>query len=159
MAQKFDTDKFRIDCLEDTTNDTILEPWKHLTPKMQKIQDGIYDSLSLDDMTLSDKCMVSSKMVGNWIGTFYGEKRFLEKLREKRLVIIDELIDLMIKGKNKKPRYSLQDEALLNPKVKALDRVIKEQEELIIFFNEHLRNLKQFGFNIKAAVDLVKLDN
>ena len=35
----------------------------------------------------------------------------------------------------------------------------KEQEELIIFFNEHIRNLKQFAFNIKAAVDLVKLDN
>jgi len=157
MAQNFD--KFKIDCLEDSTNSTMLDPWKHLTPKMIKIQDGIYDSLSLDDMTLSDKVMVSSKMVGNWIGTFYGEKRFLEKLREKRLVIIDEIIDSMLKGKAKKPRYSLEDEALKSPKVKALDQAIKEQEELIIFFQEHLRNLKQFGFNIKAAVDLIKLDN
>ncbi len=82
MADKYD--KFKIDSLEDSTNDTILEPWKYLTPKMLKIQDGIYDSLSLDDMTLSDKCMVSSKMVGNWIATFFGEKRFLEKLREKK---------------------------------------------------------------------------
>ncbi len=157
MAQNFD--KFKIDCLEDSTNNTILEPWKHLTPKMQKIQDGMYDSLSLEDMNLSDKCMVSSKMVGNWIGTFYAEKRFLEKLREKRLVIIDEIINSLASGKNKKPRYSLEDDALKNPKVKALDKAIKEQEELLIFFQDHLRNMKQFAFNIKAAVDLVKLDN
>ena len=157
MAQNFN--KFKIDSLEDSTNDTILEPWKHLTPKMLKIQDGIYDSLSLDDMTLTDKCMVASKMVGNWIGTFYAEKRFLEKLREKRLLIVDELINEMLEAKNKKPRYSLREDAEKSLKVKALDTYIKEQEELIIFFQEHLRNLKQFGFNIKAAVDIVKLDN
>lgn len=159
MAQNFN--KFRIDSLEDSTNDTILEPWKYLTEKMLKIQDGIYDSLSLDDMTLTDKCMVASKMVGNWIGTFYAEKRFLEKLKEKRLLIVDKLIDEMInaKPKDKKPRYSLKEDAEKNIKVKVLDIHIKEQEELIIFFQEHLRNLKQFGFNIKAAVDIIKLDN
>lgn len=159
MAQNFN--KFKIDSLEDSTNDTILEPWKHLTPKMLKIQDGIYDSLSLDDMTLTDKCMVASKMVGNWIGTFYAEKRFLEKLKEKRLTIVDDLINEVLdaKPKDKKPTYSLQKDAEKSPKVKALDKAIKEQEELIIFFQEHLRNLKQFGFNIKAAVDIVKLDN
>lgn len=157
MAQNFD--KYKIDILEDATNDTMLESWKYLTPKMLKIQDSIYDSLTLDDLNLTDKAMVSSKIVGNWIGTYYGEKRLLEKFREKRLVIVDELIDKMITEKNKKPRYSLKDEAEGSPKVQALDRCIKEQEEVLKFLEEHLRNLKQFGFSIKSAIDLAKLDN
>lgn len=153
-------DKFKLDELEDSTNETMLDSWKYLTPKMLKIQESIFDSLTLDDLTLTDKAMVASKMVGNWIATFYGEKILLEKLKKKRLVIIDELINDMTKNaKSKKPRYSLQEDAEKNVKVKALDLKIKEQEEIMLFLQEHLRNLKQFGFNIKAAVDIAKLEN
>lgn len=153
-------DKFKLDELEDSTNETMLDSWKYLTPKMLKIQESIFDSLTLDDLTLTDKAMVASKMVGNWIATFYGEKILLEKLKKKRLVIIDELINDMTKNaKSKKPRYSLQEDAEKDVKVKALDLKIKEQEEIMLFLQEHLRNLKQFGFNIKAAVDIAKLEN
>ena len=152
-------DKYRLDELSDDSNDTITESMKHLSVKMLKIQDSIFDALSLDDLTLTDKCMVSSKMVSNFISSFYGEKRLLQKMKAKKESIIEELIDEMLKAKSKKPIYSLRDDAEKHPKSKALDKAIEEQEEILIFFQDHLRNLKQFGFTIKASVDIAKLEN
>jgi hypothetical protein len=157
MAQEFD--KYKIDILNDETNNTMLESWQYLSPKMIKIQDSIYDSLSLDDLTLTDKAMVASKMVGNWIGTFYGEKRLLAKLKQKREMIIEEQVEKMLKKNNRKPVYKLADEAEKLPVVKTLDNTIKEQEEILKFLQEHLYNLKQFGFSIKSATELAKLEN
>jgi SOS response regulatory protein OraA/RecX len=157
MAQNFD--KYKIDILDDDTNDTMLESWQYLSPKMLKIQDSIYDSLSLDDLTLTDKAMVASKMVGNWIGTYYGEKRLLDKLKEKRETIIEEQVAKMLAKDKRKPVYKLSDEAEKSAPVRKLDKAIKEQEEVLKFLQEHLYNLKQFGFSIKSATELAKLES
>jgi hypothetical protein len=159
MAQDFD--KYKIDMLEDNTNETILEPWQYLTDDMMKIQDSIYDSLSLNDLTLTDKAMVASKMVGNWIGTYYGHKRFLQKLEQARGKIIEEQIENMLKlpANKKRPLFKLSDEAEKSTTVKKLDQKIIEQKELLKFLQDHLYNLKQFGFSIKSATDLAKLEN
>jgi hypothetical protein len=147
-----------ISTLSDSSNDIMFTSWTELSDKMLKVQESINEAMELNDLNIADRCACASKLVSNFIASYYGEMMLLDKMKDAVTKVEQDYITENV-TKTRKPVYKLEDEIQNSPQVINIKKKIKDQTTLVAFMKEHLQNLKNFGFTVRNTVDILKLEN
>ena len=140
-----------------------------LPKKLDNYMKEFEQDVSLSEMNIRDKTFLRASLAAKWCRYEYEEKRFKEKI----FAVIEEL-----KSKEAAKLFEKKKNALLGQNsneflLKAeVDKIIKkssayqslkesidEQEDVLRFIAECKQIISQFGFDIKNAIDLLKLEN
>ncbi len=143
---------------------------KELLPKrLDHFMNEFSEDLTLNETNIHDKTMLRASLAAKWCRYEYEEKRYKEKITEK----IDKLkndIALEIFEKKKQAVVSkmitesmikIETERVVKLDVRYLDLKdeLADQDEIIRFIAEAKQIISQFGYDIKNALDVLKLEN
>jgi hypothetical protein len=127
-----------------------------LDERMKKLNSEAQEDFQLDDYTLKEKSLASPNIKIKWTRILMEEQRLLKVMEEKRdeykRSILDTKFDVNV-AQFKKEIAIDGDEGMV--KFKA---AIENQKDVIRFVEGILKIAQGFGFDLKNAIDIVKLE-
>lgn len=125
--------------------------------------------LHIDKAALDDESVKTAKLHGKYLLLYLDETTKLETLNrafdslrhEKKLYYLGKAAPEVYKEKPfdllVKPIKSEVEEFLsADPDLQAADAEIKDQEKVVKFLNDQIKQINQRGFEIRAAIDWIK---
>lgn len=113
--------------------------------------------MSLNDMNLKEKTLLCPTIKCKWSQINYEETHLLKKMEQARMTLMENYV--LSYGQPGIPKFKTEQEAKQNDKIKALDKAIEEQKDVNRFLDGVMKIVLGFGFDIKSAVDMTKLEN
>ena len=140
-----------IEIFEDIRSDDVNQK---IFKYMQSLDEVIY----FNDFTLEDRAKASIGIQQGFVNSLFKERALLSRMKSKKEEIEDEL----------KKRYNDDSERFKTPlkalfdgdeRLKKLNKGISEQNEVVLFLEKSIDNLKDYTYSIKNVVEYKKLSN
>lgn len=137
--------------------DMMEKSYSSLSPKLKYFNQGILETMDVNDFNLQEKSKVALHLTQGWLGILYAERENLKKLHKERDRVKEEYIATL---DNNLKIYVLENKAENEcGNLKIIDQAIEAQEEVIRFLEESNKILKNLGFTIKNSIDLLKIES
>ena len=113
------------------------------------------EDLKLTLSNLREKSLTTSSMKAKWIGYMAKEKEALARLVSLRA---EYQKGLLAKSKGSNAFDKLKNANVEDETLKKIDRTRKNIELSIEVISQAISSLSEFGYNIKNAIDVIKLN-
>lgn len=127
-----------------------------LDERMKKLNADALEDFQLDDYTLKEKSLASPNIKIKWTRILAEEQKLLKvlesKMDEYKKQIMDTKFDVNV-AQFKKEIAIDGDEGIVKFK-----KAIENQKDVIRFVEGILKIAQGFGFDLKNAIDIVKLE-
>lgn len=127
-----------------------------LSPYMAELNTLAKKDLEILEVNLKEKALAVPGLKMKWIRMLYEEERYLRVLKEKKQELIINITKAMIEAGV--PNLKCQRDVKALPEVGAFDTDIKDQQEVVRFIEDINGIWKQFGFDIKACVEIARME-
>lgn len=143
--------------ISDETKKLMEDAFLNAEYKIRKFHDGMMDTLHIDEFNIIEKNKMAVQLTLSWCTTLYGENSLLNKLEKKREEVKQNYIENL--GINEK-YFVLENKAEKEClALKKIDKAIEEQKSVVLFLKEANKIMKDFSWNIKNTIDLMKIES
>lgn len=127
-----------------------------LPDRVLELQKELIDDLELNSFILHDKSMRCPGIKAKWLQILIEEQTFLKKLEDS----VEKLVDKYVveHGKMGIPKFKSEIEARKSDDIKKLQIAIKKQKEVTRYMEQVYKIVSSFNFEIKNAIDLIKME-
>lgn len=142
---------------EEQENNIIQESESSRKSSAIQYSEELKDDLHLTLSNLREKSLTTSSMKAKWVGYLAKEKEALQKLISVRADYQKTLMAKNGAGKNAfdKLKNANQDDEIL----RKIDKTRKDIELSLEVIAQAITALTEFGYNIKNAIEVIKLNN
>lgn len=137
---------------------SVTELRKDSLPKrVIELEQELVKDLALNEVILKEKSLSVPGIRSKWNLCYNAEKSYLNKLEKLK----DKLIEEYTKnhGEIGKPKFITDREAAATEQLQKLNDGINTQKEVIRFLDGVMEIMRNFGYDVKNCVDLVKLES
>lgn len=135
------------------------------SPRVKKLMEKLSKDVSFTEMDIHDKTFTKSAIAAEWLGMYYSEMNRKKKMSKA----IDELKEKILQRKYETRRNGgLLNETALKLEVErelkgsseyqSIKDSLAEQDEVIAFITEARSVISQLGFDLKNAIEVLKLE-
>lgn len=146
-------------------SDEKLYDISDLNPKIQKLHEKFVKDLELNEVNLHDKMLLRPSLVAEWSGIYYAA---IEK-KKKMAKALDEMREAcMLKKYEQKKGMGYLNETTLklevekelrgNSQYQQFKEEVSEQDEVIAYITSCRQAIKDFGYDIRNAIDGLNLE-
>lgn len=143
---------------------------KGILPKrLQAYMQQAEADLKITEMNLKDKTLARSSLGAKWCRYSFEEERYKKKiekdiddLREQiKQKIFEQKKNAIVNSTVSDKLMEAQAEKILitTQEYKDLKAALKEQEDIVRLIIEIQKQISMFGYDLKTAVDVIKLEN
>ena len=144
---------------------------KGILPKrLQAYMQQAEADLKITEMNLKDKTLSRSSLGAKWCRYSFEEERYKKKIEQEIDSLREQVKQKLYNQKkqaisNNNPSVDkimgVQAEKILitTDEYKELKAALKEQEDIIRLILEIQKQVSMFGYDLKTAVDVIKLEN
>jgi hypothetical protein len=130
---------------------------KELLPKrILDIQAEFTEDLKLNDFNIREKSLECPGIKGKYLSILFEEEAYLNKLEEAEEKLIEDYIEQH--GNRGIPKFKAESEARMDKDIIKIQVAIRKQKEVVRFINELYRIVSAFGFEIKNATEILKME-
>lgn len=133
-----------------------MEREELLSKRMHELNKMAEEDLKLEDFELREKTLAAPNIKIKWIRVQAEEQRLLklleEKLDEYRRKLMTEKYNISIAQFQKEIEIDKDDG------VRKIRKAIEDQKDVVRFAEGIVRIAQGFGFDIKNAIDIIKLE-
>ena len=140
-----------------------------LPSKLEEYMKEFEEDMKLNDGNIHEKTLLRSSIAAKWCRFGYEEERYkkkiLESLGELREKISQKLYEKkkteIINQTMKDNMIKIEAEKLIKStsQYQKISEDLKMQDEIIRFIMEAKQIISQFGFDLKNAIEILKLEN
>jgi len=128
-----------------------------LPKRIIEIQEEFIQDTELNDFNLHDKTMRCPGIKGKYLSIFFEEEAYLKKLERAEEQLIERYVEEH--GQMGIPKFKTESEAEKSEQILKIRKAIKQQKEVVRFCDGLYKIVSAFGFEIKNAIDIIKLEN
>ena len=128
-----------------------------LPKRLVELQQEVIQDLELNDINLHDKSMKCPGIKCKWTQIFFEEEQVLKRLEEKLEKDIEKYIEEH--GKMGIPKFKSEAEARKSENILKIEKAISHQKLIVRYLSDIVKIVNNFGFDIKNATDILKLEN
>lgn len=128
-----------------------------LPERVKELAIDFNSDLSLNDMNLKEKTLLCPTIKCKWSQINYEECHLLKKMENIRATMVETYVSQF--GQPGVPKFKTEQEAKLDDKIAKLDKGIEEQKDVVRFLDSVMKIALGFGYDIKSAVDMTKMEN
>jgi hypothetical protein len=125
--------------------------------RVKELAGEFNNDMALNDMNLKEKTLLCPTIKCKWSQINYEEIHLLKKMEQARAALMESYVSQY--GQQGVPKFKTEQEAKQNDKIKTLDKAIEEQKDVNRFLDGVMKIVLGFGFDIKSAVDMTKMEN
>jgi hypothetical protein len=130
---------------------------KELLPeRIREIQTEFVEDLKLSDFNIHEKSLECPGIKGKYLSILFEEEAYLKKLEDAEEKLIEAYI--AEHGTRGVPKFKAENEARMDSDIVKIQIAIKKQKEVTRFVHELYRIVTSFGYEIKNATDIMKLE-
>lgn len=130
---------------------------KELLPKrILDIQAEFTNDLKLNDFNIREKSLECPGIKGKYLSILFEEEAYLNRLEETEEKLIEDYTEQH--GNRGIPKFKIESEARMDKDIIKIQVAIKRQKEVVRFINELYRIVSAFGFEIKNATEILKME-
>ena len=122
----------------------------------------LMEDMTVNIMNVQDKSMTVSTIRSKWVMQYFKEKEYLQKLKRVKSKLVDTEIDNLQTTNTQYrniSRIRLENQVCKdNIKISKMDKMIKDQQEVIKFMEYALNIVSDFNFTIKHALESLKMN-
>jgi CRISPR/Cas system endoribonuclease Cas6 (RAMP superfamily) len=115
------------------------------------------EDLELTELTIRDKALKEPAIKAKWGAIRFAEEAKLEKLERIKEQLIDKFTEEFGHDLNMK-RFEINAAVLKKDEIKRIDKAVNIQKQVISFVHEMIKTIYGFGFSVKNAIDILKLE-
>lgn len=140
-----------------------------LPTRLQNYMAQAESDLKVTEMNLKDKTLARSSLGAKWCRYSFQEERYKKKieqdiddLREQiKQKIFEQKKNAIVNSTVSDKLMEAQAEKILitTQEYKDLKAALKEQEDIVRLIIEIQKQISMFGYDLKTAVDVIKLEN
>ena len=143
---------------------------KDVLPKrLDYFMNELSSDLTLNETNIHDKTLLRASLAAKWCRYEYEEKRYKEKIADQidalknsiAMEIFEKKKQGMIGKTITESMIKIEAERTVktNPQYLDLKDALSDQDDILRFISEAKQIVSQFGFDIKNAIDVLKLEN
>lgn len=140
-----------------------------LPSKLEEYMKEFEEDMKLNDGNIHEKTLLRSSIAAKWCRFGYEEERYKKKILES----LDELKERISQKLYEKKKTEIINQTMKDNMIKIeVEKIIKStsqyqkisedlkmQDEIIRFIMEAKQIISQFGFDLKNAIEILKLEN
>lgn len=140
-----------------------------LPSKLEEYMKEFEEDMKLNDGNIHEKTLLRSSIAAKWCRFGYEEERYKKKILES----LDELKEKVSQKLYEKKKTEIINQTMKDNMIKIeVEKLIKStsqyqkisedlkmQDEIIRFIMEAKQIISQFGFDLKNAIEILKLEN
>lgn len=140
-----------------------------LPSKLEEYMKEFEEDMKLNDGNIHEKTLLRSSIAAKWCRFGYEEERYKKKILES----LDELKEKISQKLYEKKKTEIINQTMKDNMIKIeVEKLIKStsqyqkisedlkmQDEIIRFIMEAKQIISQFGFDLKNAIEILKLEN
>jgi anion-transporting ArsA/GET3 family ATPase len=140
-----------------------------LPSKLEEYMKEFEEDMKLNDGNIHEKTLLRSSIAAKWCRFGYEEERYKKKILES----LDELKEKISQKLYEKKKTEVINQTMKDNMIKIeVEKLIKStsqyqkisedlkmQDEIIRFIMEAKQIISQFGFDLKNAIEILKLEN
>jgi hypothetical protein len=140
-----------------------------LPDKLENYMKEFEEDMRLSENNIHEKSLLRSSIAAKWCRFGYEEERFKNKILES----IDELRENVAKKLYEKRKIEIANQTIKESMIKVevekliksstqyqkISEELKKQDEIIRFIMEAKQIISQFGFDLKNAIEILKIEN
>ena len=131
-------------------------------PAILKFATELLDDVQVSIMNIRDKAMLVSTIRTKWVMMMFKEREMVKKLSNARKKLLETgVVNLQTTDTANRTISKMRLEEMViasDPKIKKIDRMIVEQQEVIQFIEYAMNIVSDFNFTVKHALDAIKLE-
>ena len=126
--------------------------------KIFKYMESLDEVIYFNDFSLEDRAKASIGIQQGFVNCLFKERSLLTRLKDMKEKIEEELRGKFKTGEDrfKTPLRAMYD---TDERLIKLNKAINEQNEVVLFLDQSIENLKQYTYSIKNVVEYKKLSN
>lgn len=126
-------------------------------PDMNSYMEELKDDMKISKANILEKSMMVGSLRTKWLNYYFKEKDNLRRIKAAKEKIIRSKVDLKIS--DSLLRMKNEDKiARDDPNVAKLNRMYDTVRDNIEFLEKAMNILNDFGFTVKNAIDVIKLE-
>jgi anion-transporting ArsA/GET3 family ATPase len=140
-----------------------------LPSKLEEYMKEFEEDMKLNDGNIHEKTLLRSSIAAKWCRFGYEEERYKKKILES----LDELREKISQKLYEKKKTEIINQTMKDNMIKIeaeklikstsqyqkISEDLKMQDEIIRFIMEAKQIISQFGFDLKNAIEILKLEN
>ena len=140
-----------------------------LSKKLDNFMKEFDGDVTLNETNIHDKTLLRASIAAKWCRYEYEERRFKDKIQAAIDALKNKVANELFEEKKKAVVAKIANETLIKmeaeKRVKSdvkyyeLKKALEEQEDVLRFIAEAKQIISQFGFDIKNAIDVLKLES
>lgn len=140
-----------------------------LPDKLDKYMKEFESDVLLNEVNIHDKTLLRASLAAKWCRYEYEEKRYRDEMTSKLDKLKEEAKMKLFEKKRAAIENRTMNQSMINIEA---ERIIKEssiylkikdelnnEEDVLRFIAEAKQIISQFGFDIKNAIEILKLEN
>jgi len=130
---------------------------KILPKRVQELAEELKSDLKVTEFNIKEKTLITPALKTKWLMLHLSEEKTLNRLKDEKDRLVEEYISKH--GKPEVARFRTDKEAKDSESVATIEKAIKNQTEIVRFCFEAREIMKSFGYDLKNAVDIIKMEN
>jgi hypothetical protein len=137
---------------------------KHLNllpARLKNLSEEFCNDVKLNQMNLSEKTLESPALKSKWVQTYLAEKQYLTVLKDAKEKLLDDYIRKH--GQPGIPKKVIearaQRESSKSQDITKINKTIEDQKQIVEYLEFTNKIILGFGFDLKAATDIIKLES
>lgn len=127
-----------------------------LPKRILEIQAEVVKDLELNDFLLHDKAMKCPGIKAKWLAILFEEESYMKKLENAYEQLVEDYVEAH--GKRGIPKFKAEGEARMDGDIMKLGSAIKSQKEVVRYMDGIYKIITSFGYEIKNATDIMKME-
>ena len=126
-------------------------------PDMNAYMEELKEDMKISKANIMEKSMLVGSLRTKWLNYYFKEKDNLRRIKAAKEKIIRSKVDAKVS--DSLLRMKSEDQVAKNdPNVQKLNRMSETVRENIEFLEKAMNILNDFGFTVKNAIDVIKLE-
>jgi hypothetical protein len=127
-----------------------------LPKRILEIQKEFVEDLKLNDFNIHEKSMECAGIKGKYLSILFEEDAYLTKLQNTEELLIEQYVEKY--GARGVPKFKAENESRNDEDIAKIQKAIKNQKEVCRFIDGLYKIVSAFGFEIKNAAEILKLE-
>jgi len=127
-----------------------------LPKRILEIQKEFVEDLKLNDFNIHEKSMECAGIKGKYLSILFEEDAYLTKLQNTEELLIEQYVEKY--GARGVPKFKAENESRNDEDIAKIQKAIKNQKEVCRFIDGLYKIVSAFGFEIKNATEILKLE-
>lgn len=132
-----------------------------LNPDIKRIYSEAKKDLFLNETNIQQKALTQASLRVKWVMLLFSQKNKINKLKEQKNSVISSLKDKLATSPEYAHKAAIQIERMVqdSPKIKKVNELIFEEEQILSFIQQIVNIFNDFGFAIKNSIDTIKINH